>query len=214
VLAGKQTLRDGRTYTLEEAFSSPSITKLDVIALVDDRYTDFSIIYEFQNRGHTLNPAASIIEKSLTDSIKLYEANGNRFKAIKRKFSLAKLHNNKKDLKKYSEILNSEAGKLYIIYSDVKTLADLLEQKTGAPVTHTRISEAIQGFKHRLAKIYRDESTISKEQALLSDLSKASASSNPLPILRHAEAQLLNLLSSTTEQRGGSTRHYSPYPPQ
>ncbi len=208
VLAGKKTLRDGRTYTLEEAFSSPSITKLDVIALVDERYTDFSIIYEFQNRGHTLNPAASIIEKSLTDSIKLYEADGNRFKAIKRKFSLAKLRNNKKDLAKYSSILNSEAGKLYIIYSDVKTLADLLEQTVSSPIARSRISEAIKGFKHRLAKIYRDESTIGKEPALLSDLSKAAASSNPIPILRHAETQLLDLLSSATELRGG----YCPYP--
>jgi hypothetical protein len=210
VLAGKQDLRDGRTYTLEQAFNDPTITKLDTVALVEKRYTDFSMIYRFSNRGHILNDAADDVTTSLSNAIKLYEAEGNRFKVIKRKFSLARLHNNKKDLAKYNSILNSEAGKLYIIYSDVKVLADLLEQSTST-LGRTRISEALRGLKHRLAKIYRDESTISKEKGLLADLEKATEATNPLPILRHAETQLFDLLNATTKRRGGSSRHYSPY---
>ena len=204
ILAGKQTLRDGRTFTLQEAISSPTITKLDVIALVQNKYTDFSCIYEFHNNGQPLNPAIIDPESALKDDIKLLEAEGNRFKVIKRKFSLAKLLDNKKDLQRFHNIINSEAGKLYVVYSDVKTLGDLLESYS---IPQHRVLEAISGFKHRLSRIYNDEHYLKQEPKLLKDMEKASQSKDPLPILRHTEHQLLALLNTSTKLRGG----YVPY---
>ena len=200
VLTGKQTLRDGRIYTLQEAFSSPSIVKLDVIALVQQKYTEFSIIYEFKNNSTILNKSEQDVEQSLRDAIILYEAEGNRFKVIKRKFSLAKLKDNKEDIEKYSNIINSEAGKLYVVYSDVKVLGDLLESHK---LSSTKIRDAIDGFKHRLSRIYQDDKYLREEPQLLSELLKATKSKNPLPILRNTETDLFNLLNQQTALRGG-----------
>lgn len=203
IMTGKQTLRDGRTYTLQEAILAPTIAKLDTIALVQSKYTDFSIIYEFHNNGRALNPSFEDPEQSLRDSIKLLQAEGNRFKVVKRKFSLAKLLNTP-DLQALHNIINSEAGKLYVVYSDVKTLADVLESHS---ITKERLNQAINGFKHRLSRIYNDEHFLKQEPRLLADMEKAERSKNPIPILRHIEAQLLNLLNTSTKLRGG----YSPY---
>jgi len=203
VLKGSKTLRDGSVMSLEEAFISPTITKLDVISLVDSRYTELSIIYQFKNNSKVLNPSDEDVEQSLKDSIKLYSAEGNRFKVVKRKFSLAKLKNSP-DLKRLYDIINSEAGKIYIVYSDVKTLIDLLENHS---IPRSRVKEALNGFKARLSRVYANDYHLRTSVPLLSDLTKASASPNPLPILRNTEAQLLKILNEQTSLRGG----YVPY---
>jgi hypothetical protein len=167
VLKGRQTLRDGRTYTLKEAFHSPTITKLDVVALVDKRYTEFSIIYEFRHNGKILNKTDDNPEKSLRDDIKLYQAEGNFYKALKRKFSLAKLLNKAKDIKRYSDLINSETGKLYTLYSDVKTLADLLER---TDINADTLRQAINNFSVRLRNIYADDIHLKDKKDLLLQL--------------------------------------------
>jgi len=204
VLAGKQTLVDGHTFTLEEAFGSPTITKLDVVALIQEKYSELSVIYEFINGSKVLNKSDMDIEQSLRDAIILYDAEGNRFKAVKRKFALAKLKDNKDEMEKYSAIINSEAGKLYVVYTDVKVLADLLESHS---VSNLKLEDAIDGFRHRLSRIYQDDAYLRKEPELLDDLAKATKSKNPLPILRHTEAELFKLLNKQTAVRGG----YIPY---
>lgn len=196
ILAGKQTLRDGRTYTLAEAFQSPTITKLDVIALVGGHYTDFSIIYEFHLGNQILNKDTIDPEASLKESIKLYKEEGNRFKVIKRKFSLAKLKNNQKDLQRFHTILNSEAGKLYTLYSDVKTLADLLDSTT---LPTSKVKEALKGFKARLETIYSNDLHLAHKTKLLNNLRDATSST----ALRAIESDLFAHLNKATELRGG-----------
>ena len=200
ILAGKQVLRDGRTYTLQEALHSPTITKLDVIAVIQQRYTEISVIYEFKNGSKSLNPSKEDVEKSLKNSIALYEAEGNKFKAIKRKFSLAKLKNNKANLKRYSNIINSEAGKIYIVYSDVKTLAEALESHT---LPSSALAEAIDGFKTRLSRIYQYDKYLASEPKLIADLLKATTSNNPAKILKNTEETLFTLLNSHPSLKGG-----------
>jgi hypothetical protein len=195
ILNGKKTLRDGRTYSLAEAVQSPTITKLDVIALVSGRYTDFSIIYEFHLGSKILNEDVIDPEASLKESIKQYQREGNRFKVLKRKFSLAKLQNNTKELQKIHTILNSEAGKLYTLYSDVKTLADLLESHKLSP---PKLSEAITGFKARLRSIYAHDHHIAPNKTLIKALQKPTLKS-----LRQVESDLFTHLNKATELKGG-----------
>jgi len=205
ILRGSQKLRDGRTYTLQEAFSSPIMTKLDVIALIQGRYTDLSVIYEFHNGSKALNPDEIDPEKSLKESIALFTLEGNTFKVIKRKFALAKLKNDTKAVKRYSSILNSELGKLYIIYSDVKTLIDLLEDHS---IPEEKLSKSIKDFRYRIAHIYSLEDHLKTEKALLSLLDKALTESNPLPLLNRVESLLLRHLSSATNLYGKGLEHY------
>ena len=203
ILEGKQTLRDGRSYSLEEALASPSIVKLDVIALVQSKYSEFSVLYEFRNGKKVINKTKLDIEKSLKDSILLYQAEGNPFKVLKRKFALAKLNNNLKDLVKYNSILNSEIGKLYIVYTDVSTLVSLLEDTT---IPKNQLAEAINGFAHRLTRIYSLEDYLKGEKELLADLEKALKSSNPVPILQAVADKLFGYISKNTLERSKTSR--------
>ena len=200
ILKGKQTLRDGRIYTLEQAFASPSLTKLDVVALIQDKYTDLSCIYEFVNQGRVLNPDKLDPKQSLLDSIAFYEHEGNRYKVIKRKFSLAKLLDEKANIIKYNDILNSEAGKLYVVFSDVKTLADLLDSHS---LPKEKLNYAVNGFKHRLARIYHNEHYLKQEKKLLAELDKAVKSKHPSKELRKIEKYLFDALNYATKLKGG-----------
>jgi len=190
VLAGSKKLRDGRTYTLEEAFQSPAIVKIDVIALVKDKYTDFSVIYELADGTKRLNAFRVEPTESIKEDIQYYTMIGNPYKALKRKFALAKLRNDIPTLERSSKIINSELGKLYLVYSEVKTIADLLEA-----------GQDIEGIQKRLQNI-------GLPKGLAADLKKVKTKAD-YPILRHIEAEVLEHLGKGTRLKGGMA--YRPY---
>jgi len=186
-IAGHKKLRDGSDYTLKEAFQSPAITKVDVIAKVKGVYTEFSVIYEFIVDGKPLNKVSIEPEASLKESIAYYKEVDNPYKVLKRKFALAKLKNDLPAIKRYSKIINSELGRFYKLYSDIKTLGDLLETRD-APIPKF------------------DTEGIPKD--IVADLSKVKSKAD-LPILRHIEEQLFDHLSKGTRLRGGMA--YRPF---
>ena len=188
VLAGEKTLKDGRTYTLKEAFRAPAIVKVDVIAPVRGVYRDFSVIYDLYDGTRRLNGYTEDVAKSIKQDISYYTQIGNPYKALKRKFALAKLQNDEPALKRYSKIINSKLGKMYLIYSELKTLADLLE--SGAPVT---------GLQKLLQSI--------APEGMAEDLKQVRTAAD-YPRLRHIEQQLLAQLSRGTRLSGG---RYEPY---
>ena len=150
VFKGSQRLRDGRNYTLKDAFASDSITKLDVVSLIEGRYTELSCMYNFINNGKVINNTDMDIEKSLKESINLYTVEGNPFKVLKRRYALAKLFNDAQRMKTISKSLNSSLGLLYVIYSDIKTLADLMEAEH---LPKQKVENAIQEFKEKMIQI-------------------------------------------------------------
>jgi hypothetical protein len=155
VLAGHIVLRDGKTLTLADAIQMPAIVKLDVIGLVgNNRYTEFSAVYEFKKGKKVLNPTPSSkadMIKSLHESIGAYASNGNYFKVIKRLFSLAKLTGEHELLDKLEPILNSDLGRLYYITGDIGTLLDLIERAKRASLPTIRFE--IDQFINRLANV-------------------------------------------------------------
>lgn len=172
ILDGKQKLRDGRVYTLQEAFNSPTITKLDVIGLVQrNRFTDFSVIYEFSNKGRVLNPDKIDIEKSLNENIVFYKAKGNPFKVLKRKFALAKFKGENEKVKRLSAILNSDLGRIYHVIGDIGTLKSLLEDHVSQPTEKIRYE--IDQFKNRLANVYSLDDYLKREPTILGQLNAA-----------------------------------------
>jgi hypothetical protein len=202
ILKGKKKLRDGRVYTLQEAFSSPTITKLDVVSLINGIYTEFSVIYEFHNGKKALNPDIIDPEKSLKDDIQFYLSKGERYKALKRKFALAKLKG--EPIESYHSIINSDLGKLYVVLSDVRTLADLLDAH---PLPKASIKSSISAFKHRLSSIYDAETYLRNEKQLLADLNAVInlPRAKQLPLLRKIEASLSNYLNKETVKKGGTS---------
>jgi hypothetical protein len=193
VLAGKKVLRDGRTYTLAEGMSSASLTKLDAISKVNGTFKEFSVIYEFYVNGKNINPFSIEPLQSLKESVEYYTLVKNPYKVLKRKFALAKLKNDLPAVEKYSKIINSPLGSLYLLYSDVKTLGDLIEKNDVKP--------NLTDFKKRI----KEEGL---PASLVSDLAKVNGKKG-LGILRHIEKELLAHLSKGTRLKGGF--HYNPF---
>jgi hypothetical protein len=168
ILADSKALRGGGSITLEEAFQTPGITKVDVIALVqNNRFTDFSVIYEFRVNGKILNPETINIKVSLMESIIAYEAEGNYFKVLKRLFALSKLKNDKKTLEELNDILNSDLGRLYHIVGDMDTLLALFEEHK-PPLVLIRFE--IDQFIQRLSTIYTLGSYLKKDDAIVGEI--------------------------------------------
>ena len=168
VLRGSKKLVDGRTFTLEESFVTPGIAKMDVIALVNNsRYTDFSVIYQFQIGDRILNEEPIKIDQSLRENIIGLKAEGNYFKAMKRMFALAKYTGDNVGLEALHNALNSDLGRIYHVLGDINTLVDLLERQPGISLDKTRFE--IDQFIGRLANIYtlkdfiKDEAGFHKE---------------------------------------------------
>lgn len=169
ILANHKTLRDGSTMTLEQAFHTPGIAKMDTIGLVqNNRFTDFSVIYEFKAGPTVLNPEKIDIETSLKEAIIAYKTKGNFFKLMKRYFALAKYKNDAKVIDRLAPVFNSDLGRLYHIIGDIGTLVSLLEDHTGVPLESVRYE--IDQFINRLANVYSLDDYLKKEKAILRDI--------------------------------------------
>jgi hypothetical protein len=187
---GSKVLRGGRHYTLEEAFSSPSTTKMDAISLVQkSRYTDFSMIYYFQNNGKLLNPDLTDVLTALKENEMFYTAEGKLFKALKRRFAIAKYERDAKTITELTPIFNSDLGRLYHVVSDVGTLIALLEDERPKPDI---VKFEIDQFKSRLANVYKLKDYLREEQTILGEIRSA---------LRLTKRELLLAKLRTIEDR-------------
>lgn len=175
---------------MEQAFHTPGITKLDVIGLVaNNRFTDFSVIYEFRCNGKVLNPEPIEIRASLEESILAYLAEGNYFKVLKRIFALSKLLNDKKALEELTPILNSDLGRLYHIVGDIGTLINLLDEHKRVPLALIRFE--IDQFISRLSNIYTLKDYLAKDDQIIGNIKR---------ILKLPESRLKGELEKLKEE--------------
>jgi len=151
VLHGSVVLRDGRRFTLQDAFQNGR-TKIDVVALVGSRFTDFSCIYLFEGKEGVYNPMGP---DTIKEDLLSYALSGNFFKVAKRMFSIAARLRRKGDLLKLNELLNSDLGLLYSILSDINTLLFLLEEEKNVPMQ--KIRNELDSFRSRIANVYSVE---------------------------------------------------------
>ena len=209
IIHGSKKVQDGSIMTLEEAFCCPAPVKVDVIGWVsNNHYTEFSMVYRIYCNGELLNDARVDVEKELKEAVKYYEHEGNPFKALKRKFALARLNNDTKEMEKLSEVLNSDLGKIYSILSDIGTLVILLE--SGKPIGKN-IEYEVNSFKERLSHIYTVKGFMSKEEAILKDLDLL-LDKPTLKRLQMIEGILQSVLKTHTPMKGGLMAIESMYP--
>ena len=200
VMIGYKRLLDGRRFTLEEAFTTPTIVKLDVVSWVQNsRFTDFSMIYEFVNNGVILNPSLRDFEDSVIENIYVLHSQKQYYKMAKRIFALAKFNRNTEALKVLSPLFNGDLGRLYIVYGDIGTIESMFETEKYLP--YSKMEFEFDQFKGRLSNIslqkYIDqEDRIFKDIDELVTISKvASNKQKILSILGSIKKRLLELLS-------------------
>ena len=200
VLANRLVLRDKSTVTLEEAFQQPSITKMDVIGLVQgNRFTDFSVIYEFRDGSTVLNPDPIDIEISLKADIQYYSSKGKYFKAIKRIFALAKYKGDVTTVEKLTPVLNSDLGLLYHVVGDIGTLINLLD-KPGVPLGIVKFE--IDQFIGRLSNIYTLKGFLRDEPKLVTEIKRILGLSRKamIPALEKLEEALNKYLQESAKK--------------
>ena len=141
----------GHRFDLDDAIESGGMIKIDVISDINDRYTEFSVIYDIvDKKGKRLTNVPSNLLRSLQEDI-LYYNSTDPFKAVKRMFALAKAEKKYKVAELLVPILNSDLGRLYQIIGDMKTLHTLL----GFPSKPLgKIREQLDEMRARFGNIY------------------------------------------------------------
>ena len=198
VRLGFKILQDKRKFTLEEAFQTPTITKVDVISWVqNNRFTDFSMIYQFNHHGKPLNPGMDDIETSIRENILMLRHEGNYFKMAKRMFALAKYKGNTNVMEKLSPLFNGDVGRIYMVYGDIGTLESLFDEPN---IPFSKIHFEVDQFKGRLSNI-KLKRYISKENHIFELITKLKET--------RKHDQVLTLLKSIKDVLYQIMNHYS-----
>jgi len=194
VILGFKRLANGRKFTLEEAIETPIIAKLDVVSWVqNNRYTDFSAIYQFRHNNTLLNPGLKDFEASVKENIfKLYHE-GNYLKMAKRMFSLAKFKKRVSILERLSDLFTGDVGRLYMVYGDIGTILSLFE--IGEHPSRKKLDFEIDQFKRRLSNIVL-EKYIHREHHIFDLIDKlVSKDENTQELLEQIKDILYDLIS-------------------
>lgn len=149
IFRGYKELRDKSIYYLEDAFKSKGITKIDFIAWVNQKYTEFSNIILWTNRSGKYYAYVPSVKKALKENILEFEAEQNYVKVAKRMYSLAKQFKDASIIDSLQSILNSPLGKLYMVVADM----EVLEEFPNA-VTQARKRKELDLLKDQFAKLY------------------------------------------------------------
>jgi len=130
ILNGFVVLFNGDKFNFSEIFDSKTIIKVDVLLFDTEeiRFIPFSNNFLFMNNDKEMSSDGvdDTIESSLKESIKELIQEDNYYKAIKRMYSLARLKNDKEQQAKLVKIINSEAGELYYIKSNIDNCIEVL----------------------------------------------------------------------------------------
>jgi hypothetical protein len=167
ILDGVQEYR-GHRFQLEDAVISGGLIKVDAVANISDRYTEFSAIYDTYLNGDLVSEKPSNIIQSLSDDI-LFFNRTNPFKALKRFFALVKFRKDAKAAALLVPIMNSDLGRLYQIIGDLQTLRNLMDRPSSAYNLKEILSQ-IDDMKARMGNLYQLRDFLSKEHGIIGSL--------------------------------------------
>jgi len=172
VLQGFKVLQDKSHYSLQDAFNSPGLTKLDAISwIAGNHFAEFSCIYNFYAKGKWLNEVPIDVKQGLLEDMASYQVQGKPFKALKRRFALAKATNDTQTMLTLQPILNGDLGRIYSLTGDIGTLLYMLEHYKNFPDKEADFE--IDQFKDRFSRIYSFKDFIHAEPQLLGKLAAA-----------------------------------------
>ncbi len=152
VIKGYTKLINGQKFSLKQGFLSKSIIKLDLIAWVNgNHFTDFSVIYQFTHKGQPINGIQLFLDTTLREDILSFFNDGKYYKMAKRIFAYALLEDDKNTIKELTTLFNSDLGRIYVVYGDILTLQNLIQNENDIP--YDKILFEIDQFRNRLANI-------------------------------------------------------------
>lgn len=195
ILKGEIVRPCGKIMTLEEAVMCPTMLKVDVISLIDrNRFVEISMIYELFKEGKPVNERFPI-EHNIRENILTYSYTGEWFKVIKRIFSLANIHDNKRTQDLIVPILNSDLGRIYQVISDASTLLLMLDKH----IWDEEMATEVDAFKYRLSNVYQNEPYLANERDLFKVIEKASNRNAMRPGLEMLIDRLSKILNDSAK---------------
>ena len=149
VMQGYKELRNMKPIWLEDAFKTKGITKLDLIAWVNNKYTEFSNIVLWTNRSGKAYAYIPALKKALMEDILLFQSEENYVKLAKRILSLAKQYKDTHIVDTLTQILNSPLGRLYMLTVDLEILDEFPQA-----ITQARKRKELDLLRDYFAKLY------------------------------------------------------------
>jgi hypothetical protein len=147
---GYKIIGNGQKKFFQECILEKTKMKLDMIYLLNGEFIEMSEMYRLNINGRK-NYDDSNIEKDLKQEIEKYKKEGNYFKVLKRKFSLAKWKGIIK--KNYIDIFNGQPGLLNNLINQLKIIQNICIQTFRRPKLH-EIRGNLQTIKFKLSSVY------------------------------------------------------------
>jgi hypothetical protein len=117
----KYILNKGEKVYFKDAFNIKSLIKIDIIAFINKKFTEFSNIFEISKLTEKVKYTNEEYKAKMLDDVKKYKNEEKLFKALKRLYNLDKKN------KTFINFFNSKTGKFYYFYSNLETIKILLE---------------------------------------------------------------------------------------
>jgi len=209
--------------TLRDALQSEGVFKLDVIAITNGKFMDYSIIYDLRDKktGTRINSFQVNVKDNLAEAIKTYADEGEYWKALKRHYSLLKYKftydksSNKdgalKQMKDLVEFFNSDVGLVASVRNDCETLLGLydLDEDTADEDT---ILRTLNSFIYRLSNVYDVSAFMKKEVTVLKTIKGALKSPETIPrVLKSLLPTLSQMLNMEAKKHVVKNKIFSSY---
>jgi len=180
--------------TLHDALQSEGLFKMDVVAITDGKYMDYSIIYDLRDKqtGTRINSFQVNVKDNLAEAVQTYMDEGDYWKALKRHYSLLKYKytydkkfNKDGVLEQMNELVgffNGDAGLLASVRNDCETLLGLYELDDDTMDDET-ILRTLNSFTYRLSNVYDVSAFMKHEQSILKAIKGALSEPGHIPVV-------------------------------
>ena len=155
IMQGFQFL-NGQIRHFTSCLQQESIIKMDLIALVDGEFVEFSENYYFifpDNFSTQIYKGDDVLPYLLVDYYK-YIKEGRRFKALKRLMSYYRNKDDKKGIETLIEFFNSPVGKFNHQINSLKIIVDIMDNKF-KPVKMSDIKKNLYLVQKNLPENYK-----------------------------------------------------------
>jgi len=182
VLRGYKILNKKKVF-LKDTLKSSGLFKLDVIAYINVKFSEFSIIYDLRDNGkHRITNFKVNVNEDLKSNIQQLEDMGKYYKMLKRILSLLRIKYSKKvkpedktlieeEIIYISNVLNGELGIINSVINDIEILQQIIDNENITPLI--KIKEQIDNFIYRLSNIYRTTAYLKNETNIIKQINKA-----------------------------------------
>jgi hypothetical protein len=185
ILKNKKHFR-GIDFNILDALQTGGLFKIDYVFIKPTcEFIDINVIYDVRMKGLRQSKSPLLnIKRELQREISRLIIQGKYFKALKRKFSLAKINNNKKQIIKLYKILNSPIGILHQISGNCEILILLLEQNNKR-VPLDKLRCFVNEFIDRLNNVFNINQYIKQERFIVSKIQNIIKSNNKKTIMNN-----------------------------